>query len=105
VETIEGEQNIQSVRLRNLKTNEVRSYPTEGVFIFIGHDPTSDVFAGQLERDSAGYIVTDKEMRTSIEGVFAAGEIQDRIYRQVSTSVGQGAAAAISCERWLAARE
>jgi thioredoxin reductase (NADPH) len=58
-----------------------------------------------LERDPFGYVTTDREMRTNVEGVFAAGEVQDRIFRQVATSVGQGTAAAMSCERWLAARE
>jgi thioredoxin reductase (NADPH) len=105
VEEINGGPTVKSVTLRNVKTDEVRDYPTDGVFIFIGHDPNSDLFAGQLERDRFGYVITDKEMRTNIEGVFAAGEIQDRIFRQVGTSVGQGTAAAMSCERWLAARE
>ncbi|MCZ7679399.1 MAG: NAD(P)/FAD-dependent oxidoreductase [Sandaracinaceae bacterium] len=75
------------------------------MFIFIGHDPNSDIFTGQLERDPFGYVITDKEMHTSVEGVFAAGEIQDRIFRQVGTSVGQGTAAAMTCERWLAEHE
>jgi len=105
VEEICGERAVTSVMLRNLETNAVTEYPTDGVFIFIGHDPNSDVFAGQLERDGFGYLVTDKEMRTNVEGVFAAGEVQDRLFRQVATSVGQGTAAAMSCERWLAARE
>ncbi len=105
VEEIHGDQSVKSVRLRNLKTGEVTDYPTDGVFIFIGHDPNSDIFAGQLERDEFGYVVTDRLMHTSVEGVFAAGEVQDRIYRQVATSVGQGTAAAMSCERWLAEHE
>lgn len=105
VEEIKGEQMVTSVTLRNLKTDEVREYPADGVFIFIGHDPNSDLFNGQLTRDQFGYVITDREMRTNIEGVFAAGEVQDRIYRQVATSVGQGTAAAISAERWLAAQE
>jgi len=105
VESINGTQHVESVTLRDVKTGEVREYPTDGVFIFIGHDPNSDLFAGQLERDAFGYIITDREMRTSVEGVFAAGEIQDRLFRQVATSVGQGTAAAMSAERWLAERE
>lgn len=105
IESINGEQTVRSVTLRNVLTGETQDFPTDGVFIFIGHDPNSDVFAGQVERDAFGYIVTDREMRTSVEGVFAAGEIQDRLFRQVGTSVGQGTAAAMSCERWLAARE
>ncbi len=105
IEEITGDQAVSAVRLRNVKTGEQREYETDGVFIFIGHDPNSDIFAGQLERDEFGYVITDREMRTNIEGVFAAGEIQDRIFRQVATSVGQGTAAAMTAERWLAERE
>jgi thioredoxin reductase (NADPH) len=105
VEEIQGSQAVESIRLRNLKTGAVSDYPTDGVFIFIGHDPNSDIFAGQLARDEFGYVITDREMHTNVEGVFAAGEVQDRIFRQVATSVGQGTAAAISTERWLAAQE
>ncbi len=91
--------------LRDVLTGETREFATDGVFIFIGHDPNSDIYAGQLERDAFGYVITDREMRTSVEGVFAAGEIQDRLFRQVGTSVGQGTAAAMSLERWLAERD
>ncbi|RPI99890.1 MAG: thioredoxin-disulfide reductase, partial [Chloroflexi bacterium] len=105
VEQITGDHAVKLVRLRNVKTGDVTDYPVDGVFIFIGHDPNSDMFAGKLERDPFGYLVTDREMHTNIDGVFAAGEVQDRIYRQVATSVGQGTAAAMSAERWLAARE
>lgn len=104
-EILEKDGTVGAVRLRNVKTGEVYDYPTDGVFIFIGHDPNSDLFQGQLERDEFGYVITDKEMRTNIEGVFAAGEVQDRIYRQVATSVGQGTAAAMIAERWLAEHE
>ncbi len=106
VEAVLGNENgtVKGVRLHNLKTDEVYEKPTDGVFIFIGHDPNNNLFAGQLEMDKQGYVIVDRLMRTSVEGVFAAGEIMDPIYRQVATSVGQGAAAAISCERWLAAQ-
>ncbi len=105
VEGILGDDKVKGIRLRNVKTNAVTHYPTDGVFIFVGHDPNSDLFHGQLERDPFGYVITDREMRTNVEGIFAAGEIQDRIYRQVATSVGQGTAAAMSTERWLAEHE
>lgn len=105
VTAIEGDGTVQQVRLQNRKTGEETVYPTDGVFIFIGHDPNNYLFQGQLAMDEEGYVITDKRMRTSVEGVFAAGEIQDKIYRQVATSVGQGAAAAMMCERWLAERE
>lgn len=105
VDSIEGNGTVQSVKLTNRKSNEKAVFKTDGVFIFIGHDPNNYLFKDQLELDNSGYVVTDQEMRTSVEGVFAAGEIQDKLYRQVATSVGQGAAAAIMCERWLAERE
>ncbi len=105
VEAIQGDVKVQSVRLRNLVTGEVVDYPTDGVFIFIGHDPNSSLFQGKLAMDEHGYVITDKLMRTSVEGVFAAGEIQDPLWKQVATSVGQGCAAELSAEQWLAARE
>lgn len=96
---------VTEVQLHNLKTDEVYRHKTDGVFIFIGHDPNSAVFNDQLATDDSGYVVTDQLYRTSIEGVFAAGEIQDRLWRQVATSVGQGTAAAMSTIHWLQARE
>lgn len=104
VTAIEGDGTVQRVRLHNRKTGEDSVLPTDGVFIFIGHDPNNSIFRDQLAMDQDGYVITDKQMRTSVEGVFAAGEIQDRLYRQIATSVGQGAAAAMMCERWLAER-
>lgn len=105
VESIEGNGTVQQVKLLNRKTGENAEFKTDGVFIFIGHDPNNSLFSGQLDMDKDGYVITDDQMRTNIEGVFAAGEIQDKLYRQVATSVGQGAAAAMMCERWLAERE
>jgi thioredoxin reductase (NADPH) len=105
VEEIRGDGKVEAVRLRNLKTDQVREQATDGVFIFIGHDPNSQLFAGQLEMDEQGYLVVDRRMMTNIPGVFAAGEIMDPIYRQIATSVGQGCAAAMMAERWLDAQE
>ncbi len=105
VESIEGNGAVKQVKLLNRKTGEKSQFQTDGVFIFIGHDPNNSLFAGQLEMDDEGYLITDRQMRTSVEGVFAAGEIQDKLYRQIATSVGQGCAAAMMCERWLAERE
>ena len=73
--------------------------------MFIGHYPNSQFLVGQVAMDEHGYVITDELMRTSVPGVFAAGEIQDPIYRQVATSVGQGTAAAIQLERWLSEHE
>lgn len=105
VEAIQGNGVVQSVRTQNLKTGEEQERPIDGVFIFIGHFPNSKFLEGQLEMNEHGYIITDELMRTSVDGIFAAGEIQDPIYRQVSTSVGQGAAAAMQAEKWLSERE
>jgi thioredoxin reductase (NADPH) len=101
VEEIRGDGKVEAVKLRNVRTGEVSELATDGVFIFIGHYPNSDLFRGQLEMDERGYVVTDRHMMTSIPGVFAAGEIQDPIFRQIASSVGQGCAAAMTTERWL----
>jgi thioredoxin reductase (NADPH) len=96
---------VNAVRLKNVKTGEVTEEPTEGVFIFIGHDPNSAVFGDQIALNENGYIITDQRYRTNVDGVFAAGEIQDEIWRQVATSVGQGTSAAMSTIHWLEEHE
>lgn len=96
---------VSAVTLRDVNTGETREHPTDGVFIFIGHDPNSGVFNGQLATDDDGYVITDDLHRTNVPGVFAAGEIQDRVWRQVATSVGQGTAAAMSTIHWLEEHE
>lgn len=107
VEEVKGNADgiVNAVKLRNLKTGEVYDKPTDGVFVFIGHDPNSDIFGGQLAKDDSGYVIVDQRMRTNVEGVFAGGEIQDRIWKQMATSVGQGCAAALSTIQWLEERE
>jgi thioredoxin reductase (NADPH) len=105
VEEIVGNGKVERVRLRNVKTDDETEFDTEGVFIFIGHYPNSSLFDGQLEMDEANYLITDDRMMTSVPGVFAAGEIQDPVFRQITTSVGQGAAAAMMAERWMEAQE
>jgi thioredoxin reductase (NADPH) len=105
VEEIQGDGQVQKVRVRNVKTDATSELETDGVFIFIGHYPNSDLFKGQLEMDEVGYLITDEKMMTSVPGVFAAGEIQDAAFRQIATSVGQGCAAAMMTERWLEAQE
>jgi len=106
VEEIDGSEaeGVRRAQLRNMKTDEVTEFDTEGVFIFIGHDPNNQIFDGQLEVKD-GYIVVDERMMTSIPGVFAAGEIMDPLYRQVATSVGQGSAAGMMTEQWIAEQE
>ena len=96
---------VNAVDLHDLKTGERYTRPTQGVFIFIGHTPNSQIFHGHLAVNDNGYVITDALYRTNIEGVFAAGEIQDEIWRQVATSVGQGVGAAMSAIHWLQTNE
>jgi len=105
LEEIVGNGKVQAIRTRNVKTGDIETRETDGVFIFIGHYPNSSLFEGQLEMDEAGYLSVDKKMMTSVPGVFAAGEIMDSVYRQIATSVGQGTAASMMTERWLEAQE
>ena len=105
LEEIIGNGKVQAVRTRNVKSDATDELQTDGVFIFIGHFPNTDLFKGQLAMDPMGYLVTDRRAMTSVPGVFAAGEVQDPVYRQVATSVGQGAAAGMMVERWLVDRE
>jgi thioredoxin reductase (NADPH) len=101
VDEIVGTDAVQSVRLKNVKTEEVTDFATDGVFIFIGHVPNTQLFTGQLEMDEHGYLVIDKFTHTSIPGVFAAGEVADSHFRQVITSAGMGAAAAMEAGHFL----
>lgn len=105
IDEIVGNGVVNSVKATNVRTGENSLIPTDGVFIFIGHYPNSKFLEGQLVMDEHGYIITDEFMRTSVAGVYAAGEIQDPHYRQIATSVGQGVAAAMQAERWLSERE
>lgn len=98
---ITGKDAVQAVMLKDLATGQEREHPTDGVFIFIGHTPNTQLFQGKLAMDAAGYIQIDNLMRTSVPGVFAAGEAADPHYRQVITSAGMGAAAAIQVNHYL----
>ena len=102
VDEILGNGHVDGVKLKNLKTNAVTELKTGGVFMAIGHLPTTGFLAGQLKVDENGYLVTDDRTRTSIEGVFAAGDVMDHRYRQAITAAGNGCKAALEAERWLA---
>jgi thioredoxin reductase (NADPH) len=98
-----GEDRVSGLRLRNLKTGQESVLPVTGMFVAIGHDPRSELFAGQLPLNPEGYLLVDHPTtRTAIDGVFAAGDVVDHIYRQAVTAAGTGCAAALDAERWLA---
>lgn len=105
VEDVLGEERVSGVKLKNKKTGEVSELTVDGMFVAIGHTPNTTLFAGQLDIDEKGYIITKKgtnrQSSTNIAGVFACGDVQDSIYRQAITAAGSGCAAAIDAERYL----
>jgi len=105
LDEIAGDGKVELAHAHDVESGETSDLEADGVFIFIGHDPNSALFEGQLEMDDHKYVLTDEHMMTSVPGVFAAGEIQDPVYRQIATSVGQGAAAGMMAERWLESQE
>jgi thioredoxin reductase (NADPH) len=106
VTAVLGEDRVTGLRLRNLRTDEETTLPVGGMFVAIGHDPRSELYADQLETDEDGYLLVEfPSTRTAIDGVFAAGDVVDRHYRQAVTAAGTGCAAALDAERWLADHE
>lgn len=101
VEEITGNGAVQTVKLKDTQTGDQREQEIDGVFIFIGHKPNTSLFTGKLEMDKNGYLVVDNRMQTNIPGVYAAGEVADPHFRQVITSAGMGAAAAIQANHFL----
>lgn len=102
VEEVLGAEKVSGVKLKNLKTGAVSEMAVQGLFVAIGHEPATKFVAGQLKMDEVGYIVADERTRTSVEGVFAAGDCQDSRYRQAITAAGAGCMAALEAERFLA---
>ncbi len=104
-EEIVGENKVESMKIKNTLTNEVQQIPVSGFFVAIGHQPNSDIFKGWLDMDEAGYIKTiPGSSKTNVEGVFAAGDVQDKNYRQAVTAAGSGCMAALDAERYLTAK-
>ena len=103
LDVIEGPGKVKAVQARNVKTGEAARWETDGVFVFVGHFPNTELFKGQLAMDEQNFLLVDKYMQTSVPGVFAAGEVMDPIYKQAVASAGQGCQAAISVERYLEA--
>ncbi|MDO8598983.1 MAG: thioredoxin-disulfide reductase [bacterium] len=102
VEDILGQDRVNGVRLKHIETNEVREFPTDGLFVAIGYTPATTFLQGKIALNTKGYIEVHDHTRTNIGGVFAAGDVEDYRYRQAVTAAGAGCMAAIDAERWLA---
>ncbi len=101
VEEVLGDKTVDGVRIRNVRTGEAAVLPVQGLFVAIGYDPATEVFRGQIELEQTGYVKVHHLTRTSVEGIFAAGDVYDHRYRQAVSAAGFGCMAAIDAERWL----
>ena len=105
VQEIKGDKTVQSILVKNVKTNEVREFQTEGVFLFVGLLPRTQFLKGLVKLDEGGYIITDEKCETSVKGIFAAGDCRKQLLRQIATAVGDGATAAFAVEKYLEGKE
>ncbi len=106
IKEILGDQFVESVDVRNNKTDEIKNIEVAAVFVAIGHKPNTDIFKDYIDMDDQGYIITEKStMKTNVEGVFACGDVQDKVYRQAVSAAGTGCMAALDAERYLAEKE
>jgi thioredoxin reductase (NADPH) len=105
VEEIVGDDAVKSLKLKNVKTEKISDYPIDGIFIFIGHYPNTDLFTDQISLDEENYITTDRRTFTNFAGVFACGDVQDSVYRQAITAAGSGCQAGMEAEKYVAELE
>ncbi len=96
-----GDKSVSAIKIKNLKTNKISEIKTDGFFLAIGHTPNTSIFKGKIKLDKEGYIITDKLSKTNLSGVYAAGDVQDPIFRQAVTSAGAGCQAAMQAERYI----
>jgi thioredoxin reductase (NADPH) len=105
VQAIKGDDVVRAVAVKNVKTGEVKEFPTDGAFLFVGLLPRTQFLKGLVQMDEAGYIITNDNCETSVKGVFAAGDCRKKLLRQIATGVGDGATAAFAAEKYLEERE
>ena len=101
IKKINGDNFISSVAVQNLKTSEITELKADGVFIYIGMLPKTDIFKGKLDLNQSGYVITNEDMATGIPGVYAAGDVRNKKVRQIATAVGDGVIAGIMAERFI----
>ncbi len=104
VQEIKGDNVVRSIFVRNLRTGEIREFDTDGVFLFIGLSPRTQLLKGLVEMDEEGYIITNEQCETSVKGIFAAGDCRKKLLRQIATAVGDGATASFAAEKYLEGR-
>jgi thioredoxin reductase (NADPH) len=105
MQEIKGDKMVQSILVKNVKTNEVKEIQTDGVFLFVGISPKTQFLKGLVQMDEGGYIITNENCETSVKGIFAAGDCRKKLLRQVTTAVGDGATAAFAVEKYLEGKE